>query len=151
MASIHLVRNHAFTRDLREDQIARLASLGANAVFDREDIILRDGQRSQSFYLIVAGSVAVELHHQAFIVCVQALGPDEAFGWSALLEHQDTVFQVRARERTMAVRFDGVDLNDAFHADPNLGVEFLRRTLKVVAGRVKATEVKFAEMCGVRL
>jgi len=125
--------------------------MGATAVFDRDDVILRDGQRSQSFYLIVDGSVAVELNHQAFIVCVQALGPDEVFGWSALLEHQDTVFQVRARERTIVVRFDGADLSEAFHADPKLGVEFLRRTLKVVAGRVKATEVKFAEMCGVRL
>jgi hypothetical protein len=27
----------------------------------------------------------------------------------------------------------------------------LRRTLQVVAGRVKATEFRFAEMCGVRV
>jgi len=32
-----------------------------------------------------------------------------------------------------------------------LGAEILRRTLQVVAGRVKATELRFAEMCGVRV
>ena len=40
-------------------------------------------------------------------------------------------------------------LVEAFHTDAELAAEFLRRTLKVVAGRVEATEVKFAEMCGV--
>jgi CRP-like cAMP-binding protein len=150
-SSNHLVRRHAFVRGLRDDQIARLAALGSAVVFDPDDVILRDGQRSDSFYLIVDGSVAVELKHQAFVVCVQALGPNDVFGWSSLLEHQDTVFSVRAREKTIAVRFDGADLAEAFQADAELGVEFLRRTLKVVAGRVKATEEKFAEMCGVRL
>jgi hypothetical protein len=35
--------------------------------------------------------------------------------------------------------------------EPELGTEILQRTLQVVAGRVKATEVRFAEMCGVRV
>jgi hypothetical protein len=58
---------------------------------------------------------------------------------------------VRARERTTALCLDGAGLLEAFHTDPELGTEFLRRALKVAAERVKATEVKFAEMCGVRV
>jgi hypothetical protein len=30
-------------------------------------------------------------------------------------------------------------------------VEVLARALRVVAGRVRATEIRFAEMCGVRV
>ena len=146
-----LVRNHAFLRGLGDDQVARLESMGVEASFDENEVILLSGQRSMGFYLILAGSVAVELNNGAFIVCVQALLAHEVFGWSALLDEQDTVFQVRARERTTAVRWEGADLSETFRTDPQLGVEFLRRTLRVVAGRVKATEEKFAEMCGVRL
>ena len=138
-------------RGFRENQIARLVSLGVELTFDENEVILRSGERSTYFYLIVNGSVAVELKTSGFVVCVQALTARDVFGWSALLEHQDTVFQVRARQDTTAVRWDGTDLAEAFRSDPELGVEFLRRTLKVVAGRLKATEEKFAEMCGVRL
>jgi hypothetical protein len=68
-----------------------------------------------------------------------------------LLERQDTLFQVRARERTTALQLDGGRLKDACFRDPVLGTEVLHRVLHVVAGRVKATEVRFAEMCGVKV
>jgi CRP-like cAMP-binding protein len=145
-----VVRAHPFTHGLSESQVAGLAVLAANAAFAENDVILGAGERSTFFYLLVEGSVAVELRTPCYAVCVQALGPGQVFGWSALLEHQDTVFQVRARERTTALRLDGAALAAAFQTDPQLGVEILRRTLQVVAGRVKATELRFAEMCGVK-
>jgi CRP-like cAMP-binding protein len=73
------------------------------------------------------------------------------FGWSALLDDHDTLFQVRARERTTALRLDGAALMKACREDTLLGTEVLQRALEVVAGRVRATEVRFAEMCGVRV
>jgi len=82
---------------------------------------------------------------------VLAVGPGQAFGWSALLDHQDTVFQVRAREETAALRFAGADLTEACRSDGELGVEILLRTLQVAAGRIEATEARFAEICGVRI
>ncbi len=82
---------------------------------------------------------------------VQALGPGQVFGWSALLEDQDTLFQVRAREHTTALQIDGSALKACCLSDPTLGTEFFHRILRVVAGRVKATEVRFAEMCGIKV
>ena len=145
------VRMHAFACGLTEPQVASLASLASEVTFEENEVILENGQRSTSFYLVVAGSVAVELSSPRYTVCVQAVGPGQVFGWSALLDHQDTVFQVRARERTTALRLDGAALCALCQTDPHLGVELLRRTLQVVAGRVRATETRFAEMCGVRV
>jgi CRP-like cAMP-binding protein len=147
------LEEHVFLQGLTGAQITRLASTGTatEVTFDEDEVILMDGQRSTFFYLIVAGSVAVELHTPGFAVCVQVLGPHQIFGWSALLGDQDTLFRVRARERTKVVRLSGAGLAEACRADPELGAEVLRRALRVVAGRVKATELKFAEMCGVRI
>jgi CRP-like cAMP-binding protein len=130
--------------------VKALAALAAPVTFEENQVVLESGERSNSFYLLVEGSVAVELRTARFAVCVQAVGPGQVFGWSALLNQQDTVFQVRSRERCTALRLDGAELAAAFQADPRLGVEMLRRTLQVAAGRVKATEVRFAEMCGVK-
>jgi CRP/FNR family transcriptional regulator, cyclic AMP receptor protein len=129
----------------------RLASLATEVTFEENAIILETGQRSRYFYLIAEGSVAVELRTERFAVCVQALGADQVFGWSSLLDDQDTLFQVRARERVRALRLDGVRLSEACRMDTELGAELYRRTLRVVASRVKATEEKFAEMCGVKV
>jgi CRP/FNR family cyclic AMP-dependent transcriptional regulator len=147
----HTLRTHAFTRGLNEAQIAVLASMASEVSFEENEVVLVDGERSRSFFLLVTGSVAVELRTPAYVVTVEALGPGQVFGWSSLLEEHDTLFQVRAREHTTAVRLEGGALKAACRQDTVLGTEVLQRALTVVAGRVKATEIRFAEMCGLRV
>ena len=146
-----ILRHHRFTRDLSDHHIAALASMASEVTFAEDELVLVDGQCSKSLYLVFEGSVSVELHTQRFTVSVQALNAGDAFGWSSLLDDQDTLFQVRAREHTTALRLDGAALNQACRADPALGYEILHRALKLVAGRVQATEERFAEMCGVKV
>ena len=95
--------------------------------------------------------MVVELRTPQFAMRVQALGPGSVFGWSALLDDHETLFQVRARERSTALQIEGAILKAHCMADPALGAEFFHRILRVVAGRVKATEICFAEMCGVKV
>jgi len=151
MALSDVLRLHEFTRGLTEAQIASLAAAASEACFEEDDIVLEEGERSRAFYLVTEGSVTVELRAPRYVVVVQAVESGQAFGWSALLDRQDTVFQVRAREHTRALRLEGEALKALCRQDPVLGVELLHRTLALVAGRVKATELRFAEMCGVRV
>jgi CRP-like cAMP-binding protein len=145
------LKEHDFTRGLTDQQIAKLAALCTEVAFQDDDLILKSGQRSDFFYLILTGSASIELSAARFTVCLQALAPGQAFGWSALLNHQDTLFQVRAREPMTALCLHGADLAQLCRIDSQLGAEILMRTLAVVAGRVRATEERFAEMCGVSL
>jgi len=78
-------------------------------------------------------------------VCIQVPGADEAFGWSALLDHHDTMFQFRARERATALCLTGEDLLAVCHQDPVLGGEILGHALRLIAWRLRATEVRLAE------
>lgn len=146
-----ILRNHTFVRGLSETQVARLAAVATDVSFEENQIILADRERSTAFYFVVSGSVAIELRARRYAVCVQALGAGKVFGWSALLDQQDTLFQVRAREQTKALRIAGDTLKALCREDPVLGAEVLQRTLQVVASRVRATEERFAEMCGIRV
>ena len=146
-----LIGRHKLTKGFCEEEITALAKLATKVEFDEGTLILKEGQLSEHFYLLVAGSVAVELRTPQFNICVQALGPGEAFGWSAVLDHHETLFQIRAREPICAVRISGSALTELCRNRSQLGTELLLRTLCLVAGRVKATERRFAEMCGVRL
>jgi CRP-like cAMP-binding protein len=151
MPQKQVLRDHAFTHGLTEAQIDHLAGIATQVAFEENQVVLVDGARSTSFFLLLSGSVVVELRTPLYVMVVQALGPGDVFGWSALLDDQDTLFQVRARECTTALQIDGATLQAYCMSDPALGAEFFHRILRVVAGRVKATEVRFAEMCGVRV
>ena len=145
------LKQHAFTQGLTDEQVAALADLATEVRFRENDVVLVDGEHSTSFYLVLTGSVAVELRTPVCVITVQAVEPGNVFGWSALLERQETLFQVRAREDTTALEIDGATLKARCLSDTALGVELLHRILYVVAGRVKATELRFAEMCGIKV
>jgi CRP-like cAMP-binding protein len=145
------LKEHSFTAGLSDPQVAKLSGLARQVSFEENDLILIACEQSKHFYLLLSGSVCVEARMRAYTVCIQVLGPGDAFGWSSLLDQHDTLFQVRARERSVALCLDGADLSAAFRHDPDLAAEMLRRALKLVAGRVQATEAKLAEFCGMRI
>ena len=151
MANLDLVLDHAFAKGLTQAQAATLAAIATEVSFKENDVILSAGQQSQNFFLLVAGSVCVEVGTRSYVVWVQILGAGEAFGWSALLDHHDTLFQVRARETTRVLCLHGETLLAILRDDPVLAAELYRRTLKLVAGRVQATERRLGEMCGLKL
>jgi len=142
---------HRFTAGLSASQLARLAETARKISFAEDELILVTGQQSRYFYLLSSGSVCIEARMRAYTVCVQALRPGDAFGWSALLDQHDTLFQVRAREPATALCLEGAGLAAAFREDTGLAAELLRRALSLVAGRVQATEARLAEFCGVRI
>jgi len=151
MPQKQVLKDHAFTQGLNDTQIEHLADIATEVVFEDNEVVLVDGARSNSFFLLLTGSVAVELRTAQYAVRVQALGPGDVFGWSSLLDDQDTLFQVRAREHTTALQMEGATLRACCKSDPALGSEVFHRILRVVAGRVRATELRFAEMCGIKV
>ncbi len=144
-----MLRQHPFTRDLLEPHLSMLPDLSEGVQFGQDEIIFDAGERSSHFYLITSGCVCVEIKSPVYAVCIAALGPGEAFGWSSLLDHHNTVFQVRAWEVTTALRLDGERLLAACAEDPVLGREVFRGLLQIVAGRIGAMEARLGEFCGV--
>jgi CRP/FNR family transcriptional regulator, cyclic AMP receptor protein len=126
-----------------------LTASGEEVIFEEDEVILRIGEPSQHFYLLTSGSVSVDVVARHYRARVQALGRGQVFGWSSLLDCCDTLFEVRALERTTALRFQGSALNAMCRQNPAFGVELLRWVLHSVAGRVLGAETKLAEFCGV--
>jgi CRP-like cAMP-binding protein len=73
------LRNHPFTRDLNDAQVAVLAAIASEVTFDENELVLVDGERSRSFFLLLRGSVSVELRTANYVVSVQALGSGQVF------------------------------------------------------------------------
>ena len=145
------LRRHAFLAGFAAAHLEILTKIAHPVEFRDQDLILEAHQEPNDFYLLLEGSVTIELNKEHFAVQIQLLGPGDAFGWSALLKHHDTLFNVRAREGCKVLRLDGAGLSAALREDSVLAAEFLTRTLRLVASRMDATEVRLAEFCGVRI
>lgn len=143
-----LMKSSEFALGLTDPQIEKLAALSQEQRFDEGDLIVKSGERSRDFYLLLSGSASVEVGSDFCTVCVQVLRPGDAFGWSSLLPGQETLFQVRARERCAALRLEGAALIALCQEDSELGVTLLRRVLLTAAQRVHGLEVKLAEFWG---
>jgi CRP-like cAMP-binding protein len=142
-----LLRAHDFTKGLAQSQIATLAALATEVHFDEGQLLLFGGGLAEYLYLLISGSVAVELTAPQLTLTVQVIGPGQAFGWSGVLEDQHSFFQARARESVSALRIRGSALAQRCRADGRLASELMLRTLQLAADQVKATEARFAEMC----
>jgi len=88
-----------------------MASLAHQVEFHEDQLILRNGQRSTHFYLRLSGSVGVEARTAVYNISIQTLERGNAFGWSSFLNHHDTLFQVRAREASSGLCFEGAQLS----------------------------------------
>lgn len=140
------LREQHFLSQFRSQYIERLAQLATEVQFEKNGIIFREGDESKCFYLIVAGSVSVELTMPGRTLCVQKLGRGDELGWSALLAARTRRFQARALESTRAVAFDGSRLLRECEQDYEFGYRLLRRLLNVVAERLEATQVQAVDI-----
>jgi CRP-like cAMP-binding protein len=134
---------------MSDTHLARLAALAQEVTFPEDQIIFRAGEKSGHFYLVVSGGVCVEISTPVYAICVQTLGSGDAFGWSSLLDHHETVFQVRARERCRALLLEASQLAVACRDDPEFGCCLYLRLFEIVARRVKAIEARLAEVYGI--
>jgi CRP/FNR family transcriptional regulator, cyclic AMP receptor protein len=137
----------ALLSNLSVEYASKLLHGADRLTFQADDVILRTGEKAELFYVLLGGSVVVEMIRPAFSLLIQVLGPGEGFGWSALISGSDTMFQVRAREDCTVACIGRKALKTLCEAEPEFGVRFLFSVLHLVARRIHATEERLYEFC----
>jgi CRP-like cAMP-binding protein len=137
----------ALLSNLSVEYASKLLRRAERLTFEADDVILRTGEKLEQFYVLLEGTVAVEMIRPAFSLRIQVLGPGEGFGWSALISGSDTMFQVRAREDCTVACIGRKTLKALCEAEPEFGVRFLFSVLHLVARRIHATEERLYEFC----
>jgi CRP-like cAMP-binding protein len=142
------LRSHPFTAGMTEPHLEALAGLAELVEIEQDEQIFGSGERSRYFYFLISGTAFLELQTPVYRVSIQELGSGEAFGWSALIDGPYRAFQVRARAACRVIRIAGDRLLRACEADDRLGSVVFRRLAEIIARRLRATELRFAEFCG---
>jgi len=141
MDSLKPALSHPFLSSLSPAHLAVLAECAAPREFAAGEIIFREGEVADRFYLIQEGKVALESHvPPKGRLVVQDLGRDDVLGWSWLSPPYVWHFQARALERTRAITFNGAHLLVACERNHEFGYDLMKRLAQVLIRRLQVTQ-----------
>jgi CRP-like cAMP-binding protein len=144
-----LIAGHPFLKGLPSRHLQILADCAMLTEFAPKQLIFREGEVANRFYLIREGKVALEtpikdhgpLH-------LQTVGGGEVLGWSWLFPPYYWHFDARALEPVKAIFFYGTRLRECCEADHELGYELMQRVAEVVVQRLQATRRQLLTVYG---
>jgi CRP-like cAMP-binding protein len=140
------LKKHHFVDEFQPQHIEKLATMAREVEFQPDQIIFREGDDCHDFYLIVRGSIALEIAAPSYTFRVQNLKAGDELGWSAMLMGRGKHFQARALEHVDALAFDGQQVFDACRQDTSFGFALMYRMLGVVSERLQFTRLQLLDM-----
>ena len=136
-----------FLAGMSDRHIETLARCGCRLHFDRDQVIFRQGETANRFYLIEEGMVQLEAATKCGSRDIVAgmIGSGGVLGWSWLLSPYECLFTARALTETSALFFYGTMLREYSEADPSLGFELLKRMASGLVKRLEAARGRLVE------
>ena len=134
---------------LPADALALIAGCAKNVGFDEDELLFREGDPADTFYLVRRGRVALELHApERGGLVIETIEPDDVVGWSWLFEPYRWHFDARAATAVRAVAFDGACLRGKCEDDKVLGYELMKRFGQVMIDRLQHARVRLLDVYG---
>lgn len=140
------LKPHPFLDGCSPEFLNHLEEFATDVKFLPGEIILREGDYADRFYLICEGKVALESGTNGKPrITLQVLGPGDALGWSWLFPPFEWHFSAQAVEPCRAVALNGAALLIRAEEDPVFGCELFKRIGKQVIQRLQATRKRLVE------
>lgn len=115
------LKNIDFLKDLSEENFEYLSLCAKNQIFNKDEIIVRQGHPGHNFYIIESGNVEVTIQNErGEIIFTHALFPDDCFGEMSLLTGEPRSATVRAKTETKVLLLEKEDFKELLKNNPEL-------------------------------
>ena len=142
-----VIADHPFVRGLRPEHLKVLADNAMRMHYDEGQMIFREGEPANRFYLIERGHISLESYRRDEpAVNIQKIGPGDVLGWSWLFPPYYWHFDARTLEPTTAIFLYGTRLRELCEEDHDLGYELMKRMTQIVIQRLQATRKELLEL-----
>ena len=136
-----------FLLGLSEHQLRLLSDCATRTHFVEDQIIFRQGDTANRFYLIRKGIVSLEATSESggAPIAVETIGSGELLGWSWMFAPYECQFTARAVTETESIFFYGTVLREYCERDPALGFELVKRMSEVMIKRLQSARKLFVQ------
>lgn len=139
------IAGHPFTKGMSPRHLQVLAGAAMEVSIPAGDVIFRQGDAANRFYLLTDGEVAIESRGPGRTpVLIQTVRGGEVLGWSWLFPPYEWNFDARATRPTRAIFFYGTWLRETCEEDREFGYELIKRVSEVMLQRLQLTRRQLA-------
>jgi CRP-like cAMP-binding protein len=144
---VELVAHHPLLDGLPGDAVRQVAGCASTRGFRPGELLLREDEPADTFYLIRRGRVAIEVYWPGRgPVAVETVGAGACVGWSWMVPPYRWRFDARALETVVAVAVDGACLRAKAETDPALGYPLMQRVAAMLLDRLQATRLRVIDL-----
>jgi CRP/FNR family transcriptional regulator, cyclic AMP receptor protein len=134
---------------LAPEHLALIAGCGQNVHAPAEEMLLREGDAADRFFLIRRGTVALEVSAPGReALMIETLHDGDPVGWSWLFAPYRWQLDARTVGPCELVVFDGACLRGKCEEDHELGYQLMRRFAASVISRLQATRLQLLDVYG---
>jgi CRP/FNR family transcriptional regulator len=121
-----LLRNVALFEELGDDDLAQVAELAVPRTFASGEVVFREGDASDTCYVIRAGHARAVLEHpDGRSITLAQFGPGEIFGELAMLGEEPRSATVESIEETEAIAILGPDMRRLLREHPEISIRLI--------------------------
>ena len=140
LASILIMEN------LTDEMLERLLPYVRLHHFDARDVIFREGDRSEDFYMLKKGKVLLEKHISSKTsVSIASIKPGASFGWSALVNDPLRLDAICA-EPSEILTLNAAETFRMMEEDHYMGYLIYRRLIRIVQERLDLRTEQFVRV-----
>lgn len=141
------LRSLEFCRGLGASGMERLAAAARPVQWAAGQTIYREGELDPSLYLILSGTVAIEVsvpgRGRARIL---TLAEGEPLGWSSVYQARPKAATATAVGAVRGLAWDAAALRESGDADHSFGYWLARRLLETVSGRLRTARLQLLDV-----
>ena len=138
-----LLRGIPLFAALTDEELAGVEELAELVHFSADETVFREGDYSNSCYMIVSGHAsAVRRHGAGRALTLARFGPGDLFGELAMLDDQHRSATIRTLDELEAIVIQGADMRRLLRAHPDIAIKMitvlgdkLRQTNERLAGQ----------------
>ncbi|MGC9965643.1 MAG: ATP-binding protein [Syntrophobacteraceae bacterium] len=149
-AIVKALEESCLFKDLNDKERGRLARFSSEIVFEAGDILFREGDPAEHIYIVMQGTVAVEVgllgRQRRRCATIATARRGEPVGWSAGVGSQKYLSSAYAVEKTTALAIDRGAVRLLFIENPSSGLMVMEKLADLVRSRLSRTAGILADM-----
>ena len=142
-----LIGEHPMFKGLAPQYLALLAEVAMLKEFGSDEVIFREGDPANRFYVVLEGEIALESSRSdQSPIRLQTIGAEDVLGWSWLFPPYYWHFDARAVTPAKAIFFYGTWLRENCERDHDFGYELIKRMSAVVIQRLQTVRKRIVDL-----
>ena len=122
---------------LTDPMLDNLAQIIDILKFDRDEILFRENDPAERFYMMRSGNVLLEQRiSDKVTACIGSIKPGFSFGWSAMVENGLYTVDAVCVEPSEIYSFKRNRIQKLFEQDPEMGLRMYQRLVVIIKKRL---------------